>query len=58
MIKLEVADYCLDCPDFDSVSETVTNDNSSIVFTTVRCSYERRCNNIYKYLKNKELDED
>ena len=58
MIKLEVADYCLDCPDFDSVSETLTNGNGNIVFTTVRCEYERRCKNIYKYLKNKELDED
>ena len=58
MIKLEVADYCRNCPDFDCVSETLTDDIGDITFTTIRCKYERRCENIYKYLKHTELDEE
>lgn len=58
MIKIEVADYCNDCMDFDPDVERpqkVYSFNEEIIIsdTVVRCANRNRCRNIARYLKKK-----
>lgn len=57
MIKLEVKDYCQNCPGF--VAETdavrVSVDGHYEYTTTVWCKYAARCANIARYLE-KEIE--
>ena len=56
MIKLDVADYCQSCPDFEADIEKYvygyTNDVKA-VNTTIRCENSDRCRNMAKYLREK-----
>ena len=59
MIKLEVEDYCQNCPNFEAklekdsivagISPTIT-----INETIVRCKYETMCENMYRHIKECE----
>lgn len=58
MIKIEVADYCNDCMDFDPDVERpqkVYSFNEELIIsdTVVRCANRNRCRNIARYLKKK-----
>ena len=58
MIRLEVADYCNECTDFDPDVErpqkAYSFDEELIISdTVVRCANRNRCRNIVRYLKKK-----
>lgn len=57
MIRLEVKDYCHNCPGFEpSVSKNeIFELNHSEMETIVRCKYKGRCESMVRYLK-KEND--
>ncbi len=58
MIRIEVADYCNECMDFDPDVErpqkAYSFDEELIISdTVVRCTNRNRCRNIARYLKKK-----
>ena len=55
MIKLDVAEYCANCPYFSPESESVTlhTPSDEIITTTVQCKNKEKCNLICEYLSNK-----
>lgn len=58
MIKLDVKEYCQNCPGFvpETDSERVNvNGNMLVYATTVYCKYQARCANIARYLE-KEIE--
>lgn len=59
MIRLEVEDYCQNCPAFEpEVEHTNIVDsafNIQIIETTVTCENKRVCKNLVRYLK-KQLE--
>lgn len=67
MIKLDVADYCRDCPDFEPQAQgevtTLTQFNYGVSTdfitkcnTVVQCKYRYRCAAIHNYMKGLEKD--
>ena len=58
MIKLEVKDYCQNCPGFEpSVTRNELYDNAhGGMETIIRCKYRGRCESMVRYLK-KESNE-
>ena len=54
MIKLDVANYCQSCPDFEADVEKFKygclNEVKS-VYTTIRCENSDRCRNLVRHLK-------
>lgn len=64
MIKLEVKDYCQNCPDFKPVTEQIIlsssgrTDNVNRCTTYIHCKHENRCANIYRQIiqEKGELD--
>lgn len=61
MIKLEINEYCHNCPDFSvKVDKHRTHDEGNI-FTIIRCENEHKCREIAKYIysriQNKPLNE-
>lgn len=65
MIRLEVEDYCSNCPEFDpDVDRVVTecksfdgDDCITIVDTIVTCEHKLRCNSIKKYMESHKKGE-
>lgn len=58
MIKIEVADYCNECMDFDPDVERPQKlynfgEEITISDTVIRCINRNRCRNIARYLKKK-----
>lgn len=58
MIRIEVADYCNECMDFDPDVERPQkvyrfDEELTISDTVVRCANRNRCRNIARYLKKK-----
>lgn len=58
MIKIEVADYCNECMDFDpdvEMPQKLYNFGEEITIsdTVIRCANRNRCRNIARYLKKK-----
>lgn len=58
MIRIEVADYCNECMDFDPDVERpqkayALHEELIISDTVVRCTNRNRCRNIARYLKKK-----
>lgn len=58
MIKIEVADYCNECMDFDPDVERPQkiysfDEEITISDTVIRCANRNRCRNIARYLKKK-----
>lgn len=54
MIKLNIEDYCQNCPDFEPKKEVMTYFSGDKVIerhTTVYCKYKDRCASIARYLK-------
>lgn len=61
MIKLDVAPYCQNCPEFESlVDKNVIGRISDIhiVDTTIRCVHLDRCRNMWLYLEKVMRKED
>lgn len=48
-IKLEVKDYCQDCPYFEATSSKFYADDKSLC-TYVTCEHKHICDNIHNYL--------
>lgn len=58
MIKIEVADYCNECMDFDPDVERpqkvyTLGEELIVSDTIIRCTNRNRCKNIARYLKKK-----
>ena len=53
MIKLEVEDYCQNCPAFEPMVEKFTNYAQSAVITTVCCESEKKCARLVQYLERR-----
>lgn len=53
MIKLEVEDYCQNCPAFEPMVEKFTNYAQNAVITTVCCESEKKCARLVQYLERK-----
>lgn len=55
MIKLDVAAYCQNCPEFEPLVEQDTKgllyDRSLIVDTTIKCMHRDRCRSMWLYLE-------
>lgn len=50
MIKLEVEDYCQDCPEFEPAYSHIRYLNTGKCDTFVECEHKSRCRNINTYL--------
>lgn len=61
MFKLEVEEYCKECPDFEVEVEKdtyhyedyVSNETVYHCQKTIRCKYAKRCKAMLRYLKRK-----
>lgn len=51
-IKIEVKDYCQDCPDFDPRVKKHDFGSTLGMLTEVHCTHNRRCEEIYKTIKD------
>ena len=53
MIKLDISDYCNDCPEFDAETHTLRTLYAldQAVETRIACSNAEKCNRIKKYLE-------
>lgn len=58
MITLDVADYCHDCPGFETdlrKDNALTHNSRGTIIkkceTVVTCEYRGRCESIYNYIK-------
>lgn len=49
MIKLNVEDYCQDCPEFEARADKLYGDNRSLN-TWVYCEHKKICKRIHDYL--------
>lgn len=62
MIKLDVAEYCHNCPEFEPLVEQDTKgllyDMSLIVDTTIKCAHRDRCRSMCRYLEKVMRTED
>ena len=57
-IKIEVEDYCQDCPEFEPDVETNTlfkGFSTAAVSHVIRCEKRERCASIERYLRVREL---
>lgn len=63
MIKVEVEDYCQQCPDFESEVDKppkVYSGNGHYTYigdTIIRCVYRHRCKSIENHIKNTDKKE-
>jgi hypothetical protein len=57
MIKLEIEDYCQDCPYFDEVSINRIYADNGLLATCIRCGHRDICSRIHDYLLDKLLKE-
>lgn len=61
MIKLEIADYCQNCPGFEAEVENPTliynalGDVDYLGDTLIRCEHRERCKNVYKQVKKRSI---
>lgn len=53
MIKLEIKDYCQDCPAFEPRVEKFSDYPQNTVTTTVYCASEKKCARLVQYLERK-----
>lgn len=53
MIKLEVEDYCQNCPAFEPMTEKFSDYAQNAVLTTVYCESEKKCARLVQYLERK-----
>ena len=51
MIKLDISDYCNDCPEFDAETHTFYALGRTVE-TRIACSNAEKCNLIKKYLES------
>lgn len=57
MIKLEVEDYCQNCPKFEAEVENPANiynafgDDDYIGDTIIRCEHRKQCQKVFEYAK-------
>ena len=51
MIKLDIPDYCNDCPEFDAETHTIYAWDQAVE-TRIACSNAEKCNRIKKYLES------
>ena len=51
MIKLDISDYCNDCPEFDAETQTIYGWGEAVA-THIVCSNAEKCNLIKKYLES------
>ena len=51
MIKLDISDYCNDCPEFDAETHTIYAWDQ-VVETRIACSNAEKCNLIKKHLES------
>lgn len=64
MIKLEIEEYCQDCPQFEAeVENPVPLYAAGMIYeyvgdTTIRCEHRERCKNVYKHAKKNLINED
>ena len=66
MFKLEVEEYCTDCPEFEVDLEkdtyhytdnmSFTNETVYICNKTIRCKYAKRCKSMIRFLRKKEKE--
>lgn len=56
MIKLNIEDYCQDCPMFDAVTDKLYA-NCTVLTTYVTCKNKEICNKIKIYLEEKQDEE-
>ena len=50
MIKLDISDYCNDCPEFDAETHTICAWDQAVE-TRIACSNAEKCNRIKKHLE-------
>lgn len=57
MIKLDVEEYCQDCPRFevDLIKNNMTSDYNTVTHTTIKCKHRNICKGQVRYLKKKLL---
>lgn len=53
MIKLEVEDYCQNCPAFEPMTEKFSDYAQNAVLTTVCCESQKKCARLVQYLERK-----
>jgi hypothetical protein len=57
MIRLEIRDYCADCPDFEpDVEKSQALECGDEIIrsdTVIRCRYRKRCTRIKRYLEER-----
>lgn len=57
MIKLDIAKYCHDCPEFEPV---VTDDMDYSFYASderrIKCGHSERCSEMYNYIKEKTCE--
>ena len=51
MIKLDISDYCNDCPEFDAETHTLYAWDRAAE-TRIACSNAEKCNRIKEYLES------
>lgn len=56
MIKLNIEDYCQDCPMFEAVTDKLYA-NCTVLTTYVTCKNKEICNKIKIYLEAKQDEE-
>ena len=54
MIKLEVDEYCDNCPEFEShvIKDVIYYNSTTITNTVITCEHRERCCSIKKFLEN------
>lgn len=53
MIKLEIEDYCQNCPAFEPRVEKFSDFAQNMVITTVCCESQKKCARLVQYLERK-----
>lgn len=53
MIKLEIEDYCQNCPAFEATTEKFTDFAHNAVITKVYCESQKKCARLVQYLERK-----
>lgn len=57
MIRLEVEDYCQNCPDFEAKVDSTSlhaNDKEVVNYHIIRCKHARRCERMKEYLEGQK----
>lgn len=54
MIKIDIKDYCEDCPDFEPRTTKFFCDNKAQIY--IECEYRHKCERLVKHLEEQKND--